>query len=1834
MHCNNAPTMITQPNSHTHIATEHGMSYSRFIVFIILIALFFCSCSHREAETLKVTSSLPAGERSSTGQMLFQFSKLVVPVESVGVMMKTPFIAFSPEIPGMFVWQDTSTLIFSPDSVLRGDTKYKGEINSALLLQYSGMKSFEGEGSFEFATESFRMKSAEFFYDRVGERRLIGIKANIEFTYAVNPTEIQNLITVKIDGEQVSGVTVVTPQASRVIPIEIGTVTQNEKDKVITIEFPEQLVSTETKTHIKADKPFSFTLPGIGHLKIYGHDFGFDGTTSWITINTSQEIDSSKARQFISITPHRDFTLETSRNSLTMKGKFEPGSTFRLVIKTGLESILEAKTENDYNADILIGNIKPTFRFGSTNGSYLLLGGEKNIELKTLNLTHLYIRVSQVFQNNLVFFLESGRQYDWGYYDYDDEGNYYEESNNSPKYRYYVGNYGRSIWSDTIPISMVKNQEISTKFDISPYIKNDYKGFYVVEISNPEEQWRSTSKLISLSNLGLIVKNSNDQLVVFANNLLTTEPASGATIQLISTNNQTIASMKADGDGVARFDNFRELKKDFYLKLVTAELDNDYNYINLQDYRIETSRFDVGGKYENERQYDAFIYGDRTLYRPGETLHVSGIVRILHSTLPPKMPVKVKIISPRGNLIKELRQTLNEEGSFDITFPTSTSSLTGTYTLQIYTGNDIFLTDYYVSVEDFVPDRLKVNLKASKESAGLGEKIVYTLEALNFFGPPAAGRNYEFEGTFQHIPFYSKNYRDFRFSDESAKNTTPSPTILTGKTDTEGKGTIEFEVPTSITSNGVVKAHGRVAVFDESGRPVYQVANTIVHPKNYYIGLKNYGDYYQKPQSPQRMQIVVVGKDDKPINGFNATIEVIRMEWHSVLRQYQGNGALRYVSELREVVEHTENVTLSSQPYDYKYSTSRSGDYRVRVSKAGDTGYNQFSFYSYSWGTSDVTSFDINPEARVDIVLNDSVYAPGEKAKILFKAPFSGKMLVTVERNQVYSYHFLDVKNNAASLEIPIEEKFLPNVYISAVLFRKITDLNIPLLVGHGFVPLFVEKKSNNIPITINAPEKIRPKTKQSITIKAGNEKNIFVTIAAVDEGILQLKNYQTPNPYKYFYARKALQTETYDFFKNLLPELGKSKTGGSDAELGQKVNPLGVLRFKPLALWSGILKTDANGQAGITFDIPEFSGELRLMALAYKGDKFGSAQKAMKVSDPIVLTAALPRFLSPNDSMIMPITAFNTTDKSVKLKFEIETTGGIVAPVKTAELELGANQERFVTVPLKASKQVGKATVIVRTKAFGETIQTTTELPIRTTAPYISEGISNFIEGNTSVTHKIDGDFLQFGRKAYISLSPFPVANFAKELKYLIGYPHGCIEQTTSKAFPQIYLRDIAAILDPSILSTGSPTYFVNEAITKIVSMQMPDGGFSYWPGGDHEYPWTTVYATHFLLEAKKAGYAVPEATIKSALTRLKIIARGNKTVDYYSYGPDGKHTVRRIADKNTIYALYILAIAGSPELTVMNYYRTDKGLLTTDTRYLLSAAFALSGDRRTSVELLPPEFAPEEPYRQTGGNFDSPVRANALILNVLLESDVNNPRIAMYMDYLSKQYKTNRWYSTQDNAFTLLAFGKAARMANSTKIQGSIKVGEKTFPYTGGNQKIDIDPFGKNVILSMNGEGRVYYSIVTTGIRTDGKIPIIDKSLQIRREFFKRDGSVADVSSVKQNELLVVKLTLSSSVSSLDNIAITDLLPGGFEIENPRLTESSNYSFIQNATTPDYMDIRDDRINIYTSFNSTARKQFYYMVRAVTAGTYQYAPVTAEAMYNADYYSGNGGIMIKVIR
>ncbi|MCK5742165.1 MAG: alpha-2-macroglobulin family protein, partial [Chlorobi bacterium] len=452
------------------------------------------------------------------------------------------------------------------------------------------------------------------------------------------------------------------------------------------------------------------------------------------------------------------------------------------------------------------------------------------------------------------------------------------------------------------------------------------------------------------------------------------------------------------------------------------------------------------------------------------------------------------------------------------------------------------------------------------------------------------------------------------------------------------------------------------------------------------------------------------------------------------------------------------------------------------------------------WSSGAAASFETDKEGRVEIVTDKKSYEPGEKAKILFTCPFAGKLLVTTERMGTFDYRYIDIdKSRSAEIELEIKDEFMPNVYISATLFKKHSvNRNVPFLVGHGYASIKVEKKSNILPLKIKAPDKIKPNRKVNITLTSLPEKNINVTLAVVDEGILQIKDFPTPDPYEYMYAKRALGVSSYDIYKMLLPEIrsASSAPGGGygkmKSELKKRTNPFAGKRFKLFAFWSGILKTDSKGKVTVPVTVPQFNGEVRIMAVAVSGTRFGSADKYMKVADDIILAPQIPRFMTKGDSLIMPVTAMNTTSKSKKIKISLSVEGPLkVSSKKSRTITIGANGSAKTTFAIKA-ENIGDGVINIKTSGAAK-VKEKIDIGIRPNSPLISETGAGSIKSGKSKTLEIPGGFIEKTQHTNLTISRFPAIKFAKHLKYLVGYPHGCIEQTVSKLFPQLYFGDLA---------------------------------------------------------------------------------------------------------------------------------------------------------------------------------------------------------------------------------------------------------------------------------------------------------------------------------------------------------------------------------------------------------------------------------------------------------
>ncbi|RYY14381.1 MAG: alpha-2-macroglobulin family protein, partial [Chitinophagaceae bacterium] len=704
---------------------------------------------------------------------------------------------------------------------------------------------------------------------------------------------------------------------------------------------------------------------------------------------------------------------------------------------------------------------------------------------------------------------------------------------------------------------------------------------------------------------------------------------------------------------------------------------------------------------------------ERDIYRPGEKVNFSVIIRDGNWKSPGELPVVLRFLLPNGKELKTFRKTLNEQGSLAGDVDLAVSAITGSYSLEVYSSNEILLASKSFSVEEFVPDRIKVTARLDKNLLAPAEPVSLSINAVNFFGPAASNRNYEAEIQVKSKYFQVKKYSGFNFSimNQAVSN---EKVLREGKTDEAGNASESYLVPAIFKNMGLLEANFYATVFDETGRPVSRMVSADIFTQQQFFGIADDGYSYYPLNQQIRFPVIAVDKDQRVLSGARAQVKIIKHEYRTVLSK--AGSYFRYESQADDKLLTDQEVTISGDKTNYTFTPRSPGNYELRLYIPGANSYVSKSFYSYgSWGNNN-SSFEVNTEGNIDISLDKAGYQPGESVKALFKAPFNGRMLVTLETDKILSYQYVEVSNRSASLDLKMTEAHMPNVYITASLIKPHTQSEIPLTVAHGFQSIKVDAKSRNIPVEIIAAKSSRSKTHQKVTVKASP--GSFITLAAVDNGVLQVTGFPTPDPYNYFYAKKALGVNAFDMYPLLFPELkaNLSSTGG-DGELSmdKRTNPMPAKRVKVVSYWSGISKANSNGESDFEFDVPQFSGEIRLMAVAYKDDRFGSKASAITIADPLVLSTSLPRFLSPNDTVSMPVTITNTTARAATANASLQVSGPLkVVGTNIQNINLAANSEARVLFRIVASPAIATGKIRIDVQGMGEKFSEETEIGVR----------------------------------------------------------------------------------------------------------------------------------------------------------------------------------------------------------------------------------------------------------------------------------------------------------------------------------------------------------------------------------------------------------------------------------------------------------------------------------------------------------------------------------------
>ena len=1674
-------------------------------LYLLLMLLVFDSCSRN---TVNLSYTNAKDEVPVLGNLVFRFNQSIAPDSLLNQWDSSVLVSFDPAIQGRFRWERPDQLVFSPAGPLKPATSYKASVNNS-VLQHTDFNDITGADKIQFHTPDLRLDNSQAFW--AGETAATVVpQIDLYFNFPVAPDELKDKLRIEVDGKPVN-YNLVTAEPAEKISLTLMDLKPEDKDHSAGIVVEKGIKPEKGINRTAETMKQSLIIPSPYVLTIQNMEMSHDGMEGTVQVFTSQQPENESLKSFIKIDPGLSYTVSSNERGLVIRSEnFDVEKSYMISIAKGLKGRIGGVLKEEYSGGVAFGELEANISFTNTKAVYLSGKGNRNIEVRITNVARVKLVVSKIYENNL---LHAGR---YGYYPQETRsapGSYGEEE---------YGYYGDEGYADAVLGDVIYEKEI----DAASLPKNgaarllnfsdfedrlpEFKGIYHVLIRSTEDYWVRDSRYLSVSDLGLVAKEGHDRVFVFVNSIQSAIPAKDVNIALYSTNNQLIGMGSTNAEGAVEIAFSRNEIAGFKPAMVIAKTADDFNYLPFHTTRVNTSRFEVGGRRTNATGLDAFIYGERDIYRPGEKINYSVIVRDRLWKVPGDMPVKIKMLMPNGREWRTVRKNLNEEGSVEGSFDISSSAITGTYTMEVYTFNDILLASSPISVEEFVPDRIRVDAKLDKKMLQPGEAAQLSIQADNFFGPPAALRNYETEIQVKQKAFAPAKFPTYDFALANQRSFFDK-IVLEGKTNESGQAIEKYQVPAQYSNLGLLLANFYATVFDETGRPVSRMVSADIFTQDHFYGIRREDfNYYPLNQAIQ-FPLVSVNKEGNSASS-TARVVVIKQEYRTVLAR--SGSYFRYDSRKEEKLVTEQQMNIGANTI-YSFVPRSPGDYELRIYRPGSNNYVARSFYSYgSWGAAS-SSFEVNTEGNIEIELDKNTYEPGGKVKALFKTPFSGKMLVTLETDRVLSHQYVDVSSRNAQIELPLTEEHVPNVYLTATLIKPHDVSDIPLTVAHGFRSVSVEEKSRKIAVEIVADEKVRSSGMQQVKVKA--EPNSYVTLAAVDNGVLQVSNFKTPDPYGFFYSKKALQVIGYDMFPLLFAEIrARMSSTGGDGELSmeKRVNPMPAKRVKILSFWSGIKKIGSNGEAVFNVEIPKFSGQIRLMAVAYKSRSFGSGEKAMTVADPLVISAALPRFLSPGDSLLLPVTISNTTSKNASVVASIQAEGAVIIPgEKSIMQQVNANSEGRFVFNLAGKNDMGVGKMRINVSGLGEKFEDIQEISVRPASTLQKRSGSGVITGSNSQKINFEaGDFIPGSNSYELVVSNSPALEWGEHLRYLVQYPYGCSEQIISVAFPQLYFGEMADLLkagDPnSRQKKENAVSNILEAVRLIKMRQLYNGAITLWDGGGTEDWWTTVYAAHFLLEAKGAGYEVDNSLIETMLGYLSFRLRKKELTTYY-YNRDQN---RKIAPKEVAYSLYVLSLAGRSNVSAMNYYKATPDVLALDSRYLLSAAYAKAGDKKSYSAILPSSFSGEESIAQSGGSFYSDLRDEAISLNVLLDVDPSHPQIPVMAKHVSDKLKSRQYMSTQERAFGFLALGKLARMAGSAESVAEILVNGKSISRVEkGIWKSDRASLrgdnGKSptVEIRVRGNGNMYYMWEAEGISRSGDYVEEDSYLKVRKRFFE---------------------------------------------------------------------------------------------------------------------------------
>lgn len=1837
------------------------------LLVITAISLFACSRSQREVipsvEYAPYVNAYTGGVISQSSPIRIELTQDQPMVDLNQELEDNPF-GFSPSLKGKAYWVSNNTIEFMPEEgELRPGKTYQATFKLGDFVKVDNkLKDFDFSFRVQESTFALHIEPLT-IAPHTPEQ--VTVKGEIRFSEKASVEKAKEILSVSSDGNRPLNIAVEATNHPSAYSFTIANVARKSKDYDIEIK------ADGPKAGIDHGQSETITIPAQNSFRVLSTQ-RIEQPENGIQIVFSDPLsDSQDLKGLIEIPEIPSYIFQVADNKVNIYFETSQLSKLTLKIHEGVRNFRDKPLgSNARTISFSELNLKPQVELKMAAA---ILPNSKNliVPFRAVSLYAVDLSVIRIFENNVLTFMQnnslstanelrrSGRLiykktlvlgkdptkdlHKWEDYSIDLAGLIRQEP--GAIYRIVLSfkqEYSAYPCGGDREVQFTENAESLTKVTAGALSETDESAWDVPEayyyyngsdgMDWSQYKWeerdnpchasyymlseRTAACNVLASNLGMIVKrNSNNKVWVAVSNILDTKPVEKAQITVYNFQLQPIGKAETDGDG------FAAIEAKGVPFIVTAEADKQKAYVKVIDGEEQSvSRFDVGGK-DIRKGLKGFVYGERGVWRPGDTLHISFILEDRERRIPDKHPVALEVYNPRGQFYNKLISTNGMNGFYTFSVPTKADDPTGLWNAYVKVGGTAF--HKALRVETIKPNRLKINLSLPGNILKASDKEARaTLSSAWLTGATASELKTKVEMTLTKVNTQFKNYKQYIFNNPATEFSSGKTEVLDEKLGNEGNARFTIKLPPSGNAPGMLQANITTRVFEPGGDASINTLAVPFSPFNTYVGInlnQPEGKYIETDRE-HRFDVVTVNAEGNPVSRSHLEYKIYRVSW-SWWWEDNNDSFETYVnnSSITPVATGSLNTVNGKGQFTFRVDYPKWGRYLVYV-KDKESGHATGGTIFVDWpdwrGRSNKT--DPSGIKMLAFTLDKETYEPGETVTAILPASADGRALVTLENGStVIRREWIEVSAQGdTKYQFKVTPEMAPNVYLHISLLQPhaqtVNDLPIRM---YGVMPVFVTNKQTVLEPQIRMPDVLRPEQEFTVIVNEKHGKPMTYTLAIVDDGLLDLTNFKTPDPWNEFYSREALGIRTWDMYDDVLGALAGSygalfSTGGDEAlkPSQQKAN-----RFKPVVKYIGPFTIGKGQSKTHKITLPMYVGSVRAMVVAGQDGAYGHAEKTAQVRTPLMIVSSLPRVLSTQEEIAVPVNVFAMEDniKNVTVSLAASGAGVQVTGGNRQSVTFAQTGDKLVYFKLKTGVNTGKAVIRLTANGGGQSTKETIEIEVRNPNPIVTLSESQWLESGRSGELNYQLQSNAPGNSIRLEVSRIPSVDISRRFDFLYNYQHQCTEQLASKALPLLFIAQFKAVDDKESEQIKAN---VQEAIKQLYARQLPNGGFVYWPGEASADEWVTSYAGMFLTLAQEKGYAV-NSNVLSKWKRFQRAAAQNwkaigRDAQWFSWQSDLQQTFR----------LYTLALAGAPELGAMNRMKEMQGL-SQQAQWRLAAAYALNGKMKAANELVYQARTTVEPYPSNNYVYGSSDRDEAMILETLVLMKKEREALTQ-AKVVSHNLTQENWFTTQSTAFSLLAMGRLAGQLSGTldfnwtlngKQQPVVKsalpvyeINIKTSPATG------------TVSIRNNGQGAINADLITRTQLVNDTLPALSNNLRLDVRYLAMNGTPIDIREVKQGTDFTAVVTVAniSGISDYTHLALTHIIPSGWEIYNERMVTPEQTGATAAYT---YQDIRDDRVLTYFDLRQGQSKTFTVRLQATYAGSFILPAIQCEAMYDA---------------